>query len=208
MTPKVGKLTSAAVVAAAFLGTVFADAQLHADDKPAIALETVSIDPRNEFRQVTLDVPTIEKVLAALPSIMAMTRENSEKTLAASRSGKPLWDNMVSITAQSQEFHRREAEAARKAGFASADDYYDAHWTLWLAVAPAEVRGIGQRSAEYLALLKEGDFVTRMVAAGSIASLERTISLARQQPLAGNAAKAAPYREAFLKAANEMAGKE
>jgi hypothetical protein len=177
-----------------------------AEDKPPVDLHAIVIDPRNEFRQVALTDESIDRTLAAMGPMFALTLERTEAMIAISRSEAALWDKSVKLAESTKAFDQRARAIVEQAGFESVEAYNAHQASLWIAVAPAEADRLGRLSAEHLSLLKQADFMTRAVAGGGIASLERTISIARQQPLPANVALAAPYREAFLKAATKGVG--
>jgi hypothetical protein len=189
------------LVAAIFAASViFGTPMLRAEDRPAVALEDIVIDPRNEFRQVVLTSETIERVIAAMGPMLKLTRENAESMLEISQSDLSMWDKGVRMIEAAKIFDKRESEIVKQGGFIDVQDYSIADWSLRLALFPEEVRVQGTMAAERLALFKSGTFLERTLTNLTAASLEWSVSIARQKPLPENVMLAARYKDSVLAA--------
>jgi hypothetical protein len=173
--------------------TLLPAAQAQETDDKALDAEIAAyvIPIQNRFVQIELNKDIIERTLAVLPSYLKHQTNYADKMLAVSRSDKSMWDKAVAFNAINKTGAAEIDAVCKSGGFADRADFDRALSSLIIVVKPEELRPMARMVLQSLKAYQEGN-LGWLAGATVKFGLERTLSLAQQQPLPANVALITP----------------
>ncbi len=155
------------------------------------AVKDYVVAPQNRFVQITLTPQLVDRALAAFPDYGRIVAQQAEEMLANYKSEKNEWDKAVASIALNKKIEAEFDALVARHGFKDRLDFEQTLFTLMIAAAPEALAPMGENSLRVLSGFRQsgsGFFVPANVKP----SLERSISIAQQEPLPENKAVIAP----------------